>query len=129
MTTVFHAWSYGRFAEIQSSLGRKKVEIQSSLGRKKLHETNEGSNFLGGRFSNRDNVKALIQFRIEIQPQHLKRRFFFINGPIHFRIKNTSVISPVKQSKSSFSNTKINKPLPAPVFSVSQIKFKFKSPF
>ena len=45
MTAVFHAWLYGRFMEIQ---------------RKKLHRTNQDSNFLGGNFSNRDNVKAQI---------------------------------------------------------------------
>ena len=61
-TTVFHAWAYGRF-----------IEIQSNLKRKKLHRTNQGSNFLGGSFSNRDNVRAPIQFRRESQPQHLKR--------------------------------------------------------
>ena len=41
MTTVFHTWPYGRF-------------IQSNLRRKKLHRTNQGSNFLGGSFSNRN---------------------------------------------------------------------------
>ena len=65
MTTVFHAWPYGRF-----------IEIQSNLRRKKLHRTNQGSNFLGGSFSNRDNVRAPIQFRRESQPQHLKRWIF-----------------------------------------------------
>ena len=62
MTTVFHAWAYGRF-----------IEIQNNLRRKKLHRTNQGSNSLGGSFSNRDNVRAPIQFRRESQPQHLKR--------------------------------------------------------
>ena len=62
MTTVFHAWSYGRF-----------IEIQSTLRRKKLNRTNQGSNFLGGGFSNKDNVRVPIQFRRESQPQHLKR--------------------------------------------------------
>ena len=33
-----------------------------------LHRTNQGSNFLGGSFSNRDNVRAPIQFRREHQP-------------------------------------------------------------
>ena len=32
--TVFHAWAYGRF-----------VEIQSTVRRKKLHRTNQGTNF------------------------------------------------------------------------------------
>ena len=49
MTTVFRTWSYGRF-----------IEIQSNLRRKKLHRKNQGSNFLGGSFSNRDNVRAPI---------------------------------------------------------------------
>ena len=54
MTTVFHTWPYGRF-----------IEIESNLRGKKLHRTNQGSNFLGGIFSNRDNVRAPIQFRKE----------------------------------------------------------------
>ena len=62
MTTVFHAWPYGRF-----------IEIQSNLKRQKLHRTNQGSNFLGGSFSNRDNVRAPFQFNRESQSQHLKR--------------------------------------------------------
>ena len=49
MTTVFHARPYDRF-----------IEIQSSLRNKKLHITNQGSNFLGGSFINRDNIKAPI---------------------------------------------------------------------
>ena len=59
---IFHTWAYGRF-----------IEIEGNLRRKKLHRTNKGSNFLGGSFSNRDNVRAPIQFRRESQPQHLKR--------------------------------------------------------
>ena len=62
MTTVFHIWPYGRFAEIQSNISRKK-----------FRRRNQGSNFLGGSFSNRDNVRAPIQLRKESQPQHLER--------------------------------------------------------
>ena len=62
MTSVFHGWPYGRF-----------IEIQSNLRRMKLNRTNQSANFPGGSFSNRDNVKVLIQFRKESQPQHLKR--------------------------------------------------------
>ena len=51
--------------------------------------TSQGSNFLGGSFSNKDNVRALIQFRGESQ-------FFFKNRPIHFHINRTSVIGLVK---------------------------------
>ena len=62
MKTVFHAWMYGRF-----------IEIMSNLRKKKPHIMNKGSNFLGGTFSNRDDVRAPIQFRRESQPHHLKR--------------------------------------------------------
>ena len=56
MRAVFHTWPYGTF------------EIQSDLRRRKLHRTNQGSNFLIGSFSNRDNVRALVQFRRKSQP-------------------------------------------------------------
>ena len=52
MTTAFHATPYGRF-----------IEIQSNLRRKKLDRTNHGSTFLEGNFCNRDNVRALIQWK------------------------------------------------------------------
>ena len=106
MVTVFHARLYGRF-----------IEIQSNPRRRKLHRTNQGSNFLGGSFSNRDNVRAPNQFRRKRQPQHLKRLFFLKNRPIHFHINNTSIIRPVKRNQLSFSSIEINKPLPAPVHS------------
>ena len=107
MTTVFHAWLYGRFTEIQGNLGRMKP-----------HRTNGGSNFFGGSFSNRDTVRAPIQFRRESQPQHLKILFFLKNRPIHFQINSTSVIRLVKQNQLSFSSIEINKPLLVPVHSV-----------
>ena len=56
------AWTYGRY-----------IEIQSNLRRKKLHRMNKGSNFLGGSFSDRDNVRAPVPFARESRPQHLKR--------------------------------------------------------
>ena len=62
MTTVFHVRPYG-----------KSIEIQSNLRRKKIHRTNQGANFLGGSFSNRDNVKTPIQFGRGRQLQCLKR--------------------------------------------------------
>ena len=118
VATVFHGWPYGRF-----------IEIHSHLRRKKLHRTNQGTNFLGGSFSNRDNVMAPIQFRRESHTQHLKRSFFLKNRAIHFHINSTSVIRPVKRNQLSFFSIEINRPLPAPVRSVSQIRFKFKSQF
>ena len=73
MTTVFHAWLYGRF-----------VEIQSTLRRKKLHTRNQGSNFPGGSFSNRYNVRAQIQFKQKSQPQHLQDDFSSTTDPSIF---------------------------------------------
>ena len=64
MTTVFHAWPYSRF-----------IEIQSNLRRKNRHRANQGSNFLGGTFSNRDNERAPIQFRTESQSHTIKDKF------------------------------------------------------
>ena len=49
MTTVLYAWLYGRF-----------IETLSNLRRKNCHRTNQGANFPGGSFYNRDNVRALI---------------------------------------------------------------------
>ena len=107
MTTVFHAWLYGRF-----------LEMQRNLRKKKLHRTNQGSNFLGGSLSNRMNVRAPIQFRRESQPKHLKRLFFLKNRPISFHINSTSVIRLIKQNQLRFFSIGINKPLPAPVHSL-----------
>ena len=52
MTTIFHARSYGSL-----------IQIRSNFRRKKLHRTNQGSDFLEGSFSNRDNVGAPDQFK------------------------------------------------------------------
>ena len=93
---------------------------------KKLHRTIKSSNILRGSFSNRDNVPAPIQIRRQIQPQHLKINFFVKNRPIQFHI---SLIKPVKRDQSSFFNIEVKKLLPAPVYSVSQIRFKFKDQF
>ena len=79
--TVFHARPYGRF-----------IEILSNLWRKKPHRTNQGSNFLRGSFSNRENVRAPIQFRRERQPQHLQRLFFLKNRLIYVHINNAIVL-------------------------------------
>ena len=89
----------------------------------------QGSNFLnGGSFSNRNNVRAPIQFRRERIQQHLKR-FFVKNRTSHFHINTTTVIRHVKRNRVNFSNIEINKSLPAPVHSVSKIRFKFRIHF
>ena len=118
MTAAFHVWLYGRF-----------IEIQSNLKRKTLHRTNQGCNFLGGSFRNRRNVRAPFQLRKKSQSQHLKIRIFLKNRCIPFHINSTSVIRPVKPKELIFSCFEINKPIPAPVHSVSQIRFKFRSQF
>ena len=107
MTTVLHTWLYGRF-----------IEIQSNLRREKLRRPNQGSSFLGGSFSNRDNVRAPIQLRRESQPQHLVRDDF--SSSIDQSIFTS--ISPVfldQSNETSFSSIEINKPLSAPVHGVS----------
>ena len=65
MTTIFHAWLYGRF-----------IEIQSNLWRTKLHRMSQGSNFLGDSFSNRDNIRAPIQFSRERVNLNIVKDYF-----------------------------------------------------
>ena len=74
VATIFHTWEYGRFM----------VEITS--GERNFIERIKALNFLGGSFSNRDNVRTtLIQFsRREGQPQHLKRCFSSRTDPFIF---------------------------------------------
>ena len=66
---------------------------QDNIKRKKLHRINQGSNFLGGRFSNRDNVRAPIKFRGESQPQYLKRWFILKKDPSIFTSMGHSIQS------------------------------------
>ena len=61
MTTVFHALPYGRFTEKQSKL--------------KLHRANQGSQFLGSSFSNRDNIRAQSSLEEKVKPSILKDEF------------------------------------------------------
>ena len=60
--------------------------------------------------SNRDNVRAPIQFKRESQSQLLKRCFFFKNSPNDYHINSTRVIRPVKRNKLSFSSIEIKNP-------------------
>ena len=72
MTTVFHAWPYGKF-----------IEIQNQFRRNKLHKANQGANFLGLSLSNRDNIRTPIQIRREIQPKLLKTWVLLKKRSIH----------------------------------------------
>ena len=80
---------YSRFIEIKCNQGERN------------------SNFVGGIFSDRNDVRAPIQYRGESQPQHLQRWFFLKNRPIHFHVSSTSVIRPIKQNQSSFSSIEL----------------------
>ena len=102
VTTVFHTWAYGRF-----------IEIQSSLRRKKLHRTNQGSNFLGGSFSNRDNIKVESNLQEEVNPSILKDDFSSRTDPsidvsisiaptLLNRSKKTSWVFPALKSTKLF---------------------------
>ena len=64
MTTVFNTWPDGRF-----------IEIKSNLRRKKLRRTNQGSNFLGGSFSNIGNVRTQSNLEETVNPSILKDDF------------------------------------------------------
>ena len=85
MTTVFHAWPYGRF-----------IEIKRNLWRKKLHITNPGSNFLGGSLTIAIMLESQSNFEEKVNPSILKDYFFLKNRPIHFHINIASVIRLVK---------------------------------
>ena len=98
MTTVFHTWPSSRF-----------IEIQSNLRRKKLHETNQGSNFLGGSCSNRDNVRSQSNLEEKVNHSILKDYFssrtdpsiFTSTAPVFLDQSNTiSCIFPALKSTS-----------------------------
>ena len=100
MTKVFYAWLYGRF-----------IEMQSSLRRKKPHRTNQGSNFFGGTFSNRDNGRAPIQLEEKVNLSILKDDFSSTTEPSIFtsiepllldRPNETSWVFPALKSTSHF---------------------------
>ena len=110
MTTVFHTWPQGRFKEITSNLRRDK-----------LRRMNQGSNFLGGSFSNIYNARAPVQFRRESQHPYFKRWFSPGTDPSPFtsiapvfldRSNKTSWVFPALKSTSHF--------LPQSVVSIQQ---------
>ena len=104
MRTVFHAWLFGRF-----------MKIQSNLKRKKLHRTNQGSDFLEDNFSNRDNVRAPIQFWRKRLSSILKDDFSSWTGPSIFTSLAPVLLNNSNESSWLFFGIEINKLLPAPV--------------
>ena len=63
---IFHARPYSRF-----------IEIQSNLRRMKLHRTNDGTNFLGGGFSNTDNVRGVVHNILRIR-SNFRKQFWLL---------------------------------------------------
>ena len=99
IATVFYVWQYGRL-----------IEIQSNLRRKKLHITNQGSDFLGGSFS---NIMQQPQSNLEekVNPGILKDYFFSRTNTFIFtlikpelidRSNKTSWLFPALKSKIHF---------------------------
>ena len=115
-------WAYTKVIHREKMMSRE-------FKRGSIWRINSPLYLLNLSFTNRVNVRASIQFRRERQPQYLKRWFFLKNRHIHFHINSTSVIRPLKWNQLSFSRIKINRPLPAPVSNVLQIRFKFRSQF
>ena len=75
ITTVLHTRPYGTF-----------IVIKCSFSRKKPCRTTKGSNCHNHSFSNKDNVRAPTQFRVDRKPKHLKRWLLFKNRSINFHI-------------------------------------------
>ena len=115
MTAAFYTRSYG-----------SSIETKSNLRRQELHRQNQSSKFLKSSFSNRDNKRAVIQFRGERQPQHIQKWVFF-SRQIYFQINSKRVITLLKRTKLSIFSIEINKPLPASIFSDSQFRYKSRS--
>ena len=65
MTKVFHASPYPP----------KFIETKSNFRKKVFNRTNHRSNFLGGSFSNHNNLRAPIQFTNERQSQNPRDDF------------------------------------------------------
>ena len=119
MTIVFHAKLYSRL-----------IGIQSNLRRKKLHRTNQGFNFLGGTFSNREYLIFNPESNLEVKVNSsiLKDDFSSRTDPFIFtsiasvfldQSHKASYVLPALKTTSYFLLES----------SVLKIRFKFKSQF
>ena len=113
MTTVFRTRSYGSF-----------IKVKSSLRRKNVHRMNQGSHFLESSFSNRDSVRAPIQFRRERQSQHqFFKKMIFKNRSIRFCINSTRVVNCSNEPSLVFPALKSTIHfLPQSIVSIGQIQ-------
>ena len=91
ITNAVHEKLYDIFIESNSNIKKGKNLHRK---RKELHKTNQGSNFLGDNFSNRDNVRAPIQLRGVRQSHYIKTLFFFKATPTHLLIKQKNHFLP-----------------------------------
>ena len=82
---------------------------------------NQGSNFRGANSSNRDNVRG------EKDNPSIIKDGFPQEEPHPLSLQQHQSYKRFKRSQLTFSSIKINKPLPAPVHSILQIRFKFRS--
>ena len=91
------------------------LEIQSNLRRKKLHRMSQGSNLLGGSFSNSNNVRAQPNLEERVNPNTLKEDFFSRTDQFIFTSILSVFLDQSKETSPVFSSIEINKPPPAPV--------------
>ena len=119
MMIVFHARLYSGL-----------IGIQSNLRRKKLHRTNQGFNFLGHTFSNREYLIFHPQSNLEakVNSSILKDDFSLRTDPFIFtsiasvfldQSHKTSYVLPALKTTSYF----------LPKFSVLKIRFMFRRQF
>ena len=108
MTTVFHAWLYGRF-----------IEIQSNLRRKKLHKTNQGSNFLKALLATEIMKQPQSSLEEKVNPSIVKDNFSSRTAPYIFTSIASVLLDQSDETDCVFFRIEINKVLPAPIHSVS----------
>ena len=83
--------------------------------------------FLGGRFSDRDNVRVKIQIRRKTKLHCFRKWFFIRDRPIHFYLNSFTVFWMVQWMNLSFLSNWKQHPLPIPVHNVLQVRQNFRS--
>ena len=84
---------------------------------------NQGSNFLVRSFSNRDNF----QQKRKAVPASWEKDFSSRNHPFIFISIAPELLNWSNKTRPVFPSIEINKPLFAPVYDVSWVRFKFRS--
>ena len=82
----------GQFAYLRGARWKRECGVFERGVTPQCTLWNQNFNFLGGSFSNRDNVRTPTLFRRTSQPQHLIKRWLFLkNRYILFHINGTSI--------------------------------------